>query len=101
MGLVSPARCDRIMLEMNRRLDGLLEWIRFCPHHRLGLRPAYRRACACRKPEPGMLQEALTFFEVKPEEALFIGDRDTDRRAAEAAGIAFQWAAGFFAGSGG
>ncbi|TMD12669.1 MAG: hypothetical protein E6J00_10760, partial [Chloroflexi bacterium] len=44
MGLLTLPRCELIMEETNRRLDGLLEWIRICPHHPLGLRPRYRRA---------------------------------------------------------
>jgi HAD superfamily hydrolase (TIGR01662 family) len=98
MGIVSLARCERIMEETNRRLDGLLEWIRICPHHPLGLRRRYRLRCACRKPAPGMLQEALGVFAVDPGQAVFIGDRRTDRQAAAAAGIAFEPADAFFGG---
>lgn len=98
MGFLTLARCQRIMEETNRRLDGLLEWIRICPHHPLGLRRRYRMACACRKPAPGMLQEALGVFAVDPGQALFVGDRSTDRQAAVAAGIAFEPAEAFFGG---
>jgi D-glycero-D-manno-heptose 1,7-bisphosphate phosphatase len=97
MGLVTLSRCQRIMEETNRRLDGLLEWIRICPHHPLALRSRYRGSCACRKPAPGMLLEALAVFAVDPGQALFVGDRETDRRAAAAAGIAFEPAGSFFA----
>jgi len=96
MGLLTLPRCELIMEETNRRLDGLLEWIRICPHHPLGLRPRYRRSCACRKPAPGMLEEALAFFRVGPREALFVGDRETDRLAAAAAGMPFEPAGEFF-----
>lgn len=96
MGLLSLARCERIMEETNRRMDGLLEWIRICPHHPLALRARYRRSCACRKPGPGMLREALAVFGVAAGEAVFIGDRATDQRAAEAAGFAFEPVTTFF-----
>ena len=96
MGLISLERCERVMQETNRRLDGLLEWIGLCPHHPRALRPRYRRVCACRKPAPGMLREALARFGAQPREALFIGDRVTDHQAAQAAGIAFEPARVFF-----
>jgi D-glycero-D-manno-heptose 1,7-bisphosphate phosphatase len=53
-------------------------------------------ACACRKPEPGLLLQALRTSGVHPAEALFVGDLDIDRWAAERAGIPFRWAAEFF-----
>lgn len=34
---------------------------------------------------------------VPPYETLFVGDQETDRQAAEAAGVEFIWAKGFFA----
>ncbi len=40
-----------------------------------------------RKPAPGMLHEALTYFRAAPHEAVMIGDQLTDLRAAQAAGV--------------
>jgi D-glycero-D-manno-heptose 1,7-bisphosphate phosphatase len=45
--------------------------------------------CACRKPNPGLILDALASFAVSPKETIFIGDQDTDKRAAESAGIHF------------
>jgi len=44
------------------------------------------------KPEPEPLLHALERLGVEPADALFVGDSDTDRVAAERAGTAFQWA---------
>jgi HAD superfamily hydrolase (TIGR01662 family) len=52
--------------------------------------------CHCRKPQPGLLERILTRTGVPPEEALFVGDLDIDREAAERAGVPFAWAAEFF-----
>ncbi len=41
------------------------------------------------KPAPDMLLELLKILKVKPEEAIFVGDTDKDRLAAEAAKILF------------
>lgn len=49
-----------------------------------------------RKPEPGMLLQAMIDAGVSAEETLYIGDRDEDKKAAQAAGCAFTWAENFF-----
>ena len=54
--------------------------------------------CFCRKPAPGLLLRLLDHFGVAPEEALFVGDLDSDAEAAARAGIAFVPAGLFFAG---
>jgi len=50
-----------------------------------------------RKPNPGMLLQAMADAGARPERTLFVGDREEDREAAAAAGCAFAWAAEFFA----
>ena len=45
--------------------------------------------CACRKPQPEMLLEAMRSFRVRPEETLFVGDRASDEQAAAAASCRF------------
>lgn len=65
-----------------------------CPHV-----PSAR--CLCRKPAPLLLEHAQTRWHSLglldgPEQALFIGDQDTDREAAARAGIAFCWSKDFF-----
>lgn len=50
-----------------------------CPHH-----PADN--CCCRKPKPGLLQQAAQQFTFSLAEAVFIGDAITDYEAACAAG---------------
>jgi D-glycero-D-manno-heptose 1,7-bisphosphate phosphatase len=52
--------------------------------------------CPCRKPRPGMLEGILAQAGVAPAHALMVGDLDIDRRAAEAAGMPFRWAAEYF-----
>lgn len=56
-----------------------------CPH-------ATKAGCACRKPNPSMIFSALNVFDQSPDDALFVGDLDTDRTAAERAGVPFMWA---------
>ncbi len=95
-GLVSLLRAERAMAVLNARLGGALEWIRICPHHPWGLVPRFRIRCRCRKPAPGMLEEALRVFGLSPGETVYVGDRESDRLAAAAAGFRFQWSDAFF-----
>lgn len=53
-----------------------------CPH-------TIYDGCNCRKPKPGLILQSMSDFNVGREEICFIGDRDTDRMAADAAGIDF------------
>lgn len=57
----------------------------FCPHH-----PSFTGECSCRKPAPGMLKRAMLDFRAKPEECVMYGDKETDREAAESAGVIFK-----------
>jgi D-glycero-D-manno-heptose 1,7-bisphosphate phosphatase len=67
-----------------------------CPHHPKGTVPAFARDCPFRKPAPGAVLDALERFGSDPEACLMIGDQDTDRQAATAAGVPFVWARDFF-----
>jgi len=51
-----------------------------CKHH-------WDDLCECRKPKPGMLNQAVKDFRLKSNNLIFIGDENTDLKAAEAAGI--------------
>lgn len=71
-----------------------------CPYHAKARGPRAVRRFAreddCRKPNPGMLLQALEDASVSPAQAFFVGDMDTDQQAAENAGIHFFWADQFF-----
>lgn len=51
---------------------------------------------ACRKPRPGMLENIMKYWQIDPEETLFVGDRDSDKETAENAGCDFMWAKEYF-----
>lgn len=57
----------------------------FCPHH-----PSITGECGCRKPAPGMLERAMLDYRARPDECVMYGDKDTDREAAESAGVNFK-----------
>lgn len=52
--------------------------------------------CMCRKPKPGLLLAILDNFGIGADDALFVGDLDSDAEAARRAGIQFVPAQEFF-----
>ena len=62
-----------------------------CPHHpEAGLGP-YRRACACRKPAPGMILEAARDLHLDLPRSILLGDSAGDMQAGRAAGVGTLW----------
>ncbi len=59
----------------------------YCPHHPEAPLPAFRQACACRKPAPGMLLKLLQSWPVLRAGSFMVGDRESDMAAAAAAGL--------------
>ncbi len=58
----------------------------YCPHHPNGIVERYRRACDCRKPQPGMLRRAATDLGLDLTASFVVGDKLTDVEAGHAAG---------------
>lgn len=54
----------------------------YCPHH-----ADYTVACQCRKPKPGMLLSAISYFHINVEDSMLIGDKSSDLEAGAAAGL--------------
>jgi HAD superfamily hydrolase (TIGR01662 family) len=81
--------------ELHKETDLPLQ-ILMCPHHPRGNKKRWVIDCACRKPRPGMLYQAMMMYEIGPADTLYVGDMDTDRQAAENAGVDFMWAKDFF-----
>lgn len=54
----------------------------FCNHH-----PQYNGNCLCRKPGSLMLEKAIARYQIDASKSYFIGDRERDVIAGEAAGV--------------
>lgn len=73
---------DRIHEKLTHELaavGGYIEEIFFCPHHP-------DEACACRKPQPGLLHQLAQKYPINLAETFFIGDSIVDIKAAQAVG---------------
>lgn len=99
LGYLTEAVCGRLLLDTIKAAFGYTHSIYFylCPH-------APTQGCVCRKPLPFLLH--LACYEANETqgpgeyiglgETLYIGDMDSDRDAAERAGVTFCWAQDFF-----
>jgi D-glycero-D-manno-heptose 1,7-bisphosphate phosphatase len=59
----------------------------YCPHHPDGSVAAYRQACECRKPGPGMILQAQRDFDINLSRSFVVGDRWHDIQMGQAAGV--------------
>lgn len=83
--------------EIHKKMETLLgkcgayiDGIYICPHHPdkgfEGERLEYKFDCDCRKPKPGLLQQAAKDFNIDLSQSMMIGDSERDIEAGEAAG---------------
>lgn len=80
---------------LNRRIhrylldDHGVEIARFyhCPHHPTEALLEWRQQCHCRKPAPGMIEQACADLHIDPSRSLMVGDKASDMEAGRAAGV--------------
>lgn len=94
LGYIAESQARQLLDDMMLKImDGKISrpsyMIRMCPH-------APDEGCNCRKPAPGMLLELMDKLQVSASNTLFVGDMESDRQAAENAGVDFMWARDFF-----
>jgi D-glycero-D-manno-heptose 1,7-bisphosphate phosphatase len=58
----------------------------YCPHHPDGVVLAYRQACDCRKPQPGLLRRAAAEHGIDLPHSFAVGDRAHDITTGTAVG---------------
>jgi D-glycero-D-manno-heptose 1,7-bisphosphate phosphatase len=59
----------------------------YCPHYPEGTVKEFAVRCRCRKPNPGMLEQAAREWPIDPGCSFLIGDKDDDMAAAAAFNI--------------
>ncbi|MFA6658397.1 MAG: D-glycero-beta-D-manno-heptose 1,7-bisphosphate 7-phosphatase [Victivallaceae bacterium] len=81
---------EQDIIEVNQRISELLAAEKatiddffYCPHHE-----DYTGTCQCRKPNPGMLLNAINKYNISPENSFMVGDRISDIEAGHNAGCA-------------
>lgn len=76
------AHLDGLLAKVGAKLDGTY----FCPHHPDAGVGDYKRVCRCRKPAPGMLEQAAAELGLDLARSLLVGDKATDLAAGRAVG---------------
>jgi D-glycero-D-manno-heptose 1,7-bisphosphate phosphatase len=88
-GLMGEADLQQVNLRMVAMLGAegaVLDAIYCCPHHPEGSVPEYAVDCDCRKPRPGLLEQAAREHGFDLSRSVLIGDSLRDLQAARAAG---------------
>jgi len=89
-GLYSMADYERFTAHLRGQLAAVgvrLDAVLHCPHLANAAVPAYRLACDCRKPGPGMLLRAARELSLDMAASVIVGDRLSDVQAGRAAGL--------------
>jgi len=84
-GFFSVAEYEKLtnwMLEQFRQKGIEITKVYYCPHY-----PEITGDCSCRKPNPGMILQAIEEFNIDRENSVLIGDKKSDILAGENAGI--------------
>ncbi|EOH6073786.1 D-glycero-beta-D-manno-heptose 1,7-bisphosphate 7-phosphatase [Burkholderia cenocepacia] len=89
-GYFSESQFVAFMDWMRRRFDergARIDRVYFCPHHPVAGMGRYRQACACRKPQPGMLHDARRDLDLDLSASILVGDKPSDLDAGARAGV--------------
>lgn len=73
-----------LMQDTLRTLGAHVDAFYYCPHHPEGTIKELAVRCRCRKPEPGMLEQAAREWPIDLGRSFLIGDKDADMAAAAA-----------------
>ena len=88
-GYYDEAALESIHEQMHADLAGFgvsIDACYFCPHHPDHATGNYRKECDCRKPLPGMLQQAAEDLDIDLSRSYMIGDKLADVEAGINAG---------------
>ena len=89
-GRLRLAQVESALEELDRLLGGILTDWQVCPHDD-------EDACACRKPQPGMINELAAAHHVDLKASTMVGDQAIDADAARNARVGhFVYARNFF-----
>jgi D,D-heptose 1,7-bisphosphate phosphatase len=76
---------DKMHQELNSQ-GAKLDGVYYCLHHPDAIIEEYRVDCNCRKPKPGMLEQAAREWDIDLSTSYFVGDGITDMIAGRAVG---------------
>ncbi|NEU07132.1 HAD family hydrolase [Flavihumibacter sp. R14] len=89
LGYITEDQVEIIGKELSRLLsdNGIhLSGFLYCPHHPKGTITKYATECICRKPKPGLIQQAAARWQIDLNQSWMIGDILNDVEAGNRAG---------------
>jgi D-glycero-D-manno-heptose 1,7-bisphosphate phosphatase len=88
-GLIDEPFLHRVHQAIDTHLQssgGGIDRYYFCPHFLKSKIARYQQVCTCRKPAPGMIEQACREMDLDPARSVMVGDRWTDVACGRAAG---------------
>jgi D-glycero-D-manno-heptose 1,7-bisphosphate phosphatase len=88
-GVIDETFLDAVHRELSARLargGAVIDRYYYCPHLADAPIERYRLACRCRKPAPGMIEQACRELDLDPAASFMVGDRWIDVDCGVAAG---------------
>jgi D-glycero-D-manno-heptose 1,7-bisphosphate phosphatase len=89
-GMIDEAFLSEVHRELSARLargGAALDAYYVCPHLADAAVERYRLACRCRKPGPGLIEQACREMDLDPARSVMVGDRWLDIACGAAAGM--------------
>lgn len=80
---VVHSRLEDLLAQQGAKLDAIY----YCPHHPREGKPPYRAECDCRKPGPGMINQACRELPVDLARSYMVGDKISDSEFGHRLGI--------------
>jgi D-glycero-D-manno-heptose 1,7-bisphosphate phosphatase len=80
-GVIDEAFLDQVHQELSARLargGATIDRYYYCPHLADAPVERYRQTCRCRKPGPGMIEQACRDLSLDPAQSFMVGDRWLD-----------------------
>jgi len=75
------------MREMLEQKGAKLDAVYYCPHHPREGGPGYRLDCNCRKPKPGMIEQACKELPIDLSRSYMVGDKISDSEFGHGLGV--------------
>ena len=88
-GMIHEAFLEDVHRAIDTRLAGsgaIIDRYYYCPHLPNATVEKYKQACRCRKPGPGLIEQACRELDLDPARSVMVGDRWRDVEAGQAAG---------------
>lgn len=88
-GIIDEAFLESVHRELSARLapgGAVIDRYYHCPHLADASIERYRQVCRCRKPGPGMIEQACREMDLDPAKSFMVGDRWIDVECGVAAG---------------